>query len=91
MTEDGQKNQSLINNLIRTLQKNNLGRKGIKKRIRDLKKFPYGKNWQRVDKHWYSEIYDYRPELHNDFIKYLKTRTEVKTVLEIGCGMEYIL
>jgi len=86
MTEDGQKNQSLIKNLIRTLQKNNLGRKGIKKRIIDIKKSPYGKNWQKVDEQWYSKIYSHRPELHNNFIEYLKNRTNIKTVLEIGCG-----
>lgn len=86
MTEDRQKNQSLINNLIRILQKNNLGRKGIKKRIGALKKSPYGKNWQRIDEQWYSKIYSHRPELHNDFIRYLKNRTDIKTVLEIGCG-----
>src|SRR3990167_4410408 len=73
-------------NLISTLQKNDFGRRGIKKRIRNLKKSPYGKNWQRVDEQWYSKIYSDRPELHDAFIQYLKNRTDVKTVLEIGCG-----
>ena len=75
-----------ITNLIDKIRKNNLGRKGIKKRIRDLKKVEYGVGWQKVDYDFYNRIYNYRPLIHQDFIKYLESKNNVKTILEIGCG-----
>ena len=75
-----------IKELIDKIRKNNLGRKGIKKRIRDLKKVEYGKGWQKVDFEFYNGIYNTRPLLHQDFIKYLESKDNVYTVLEIGCG-----
>ena len=41
-----------INDLIKFARDKNLGRKGLKKRVRDLKKSDYGKNWQVVDEEW---------------------------------------
>lgn len=76
-----------FNKTIEKVRKKGLGRKGIKKRIKDLKKSPYGKNWQQVDPDFYSRIYNYRPLLHQNFLEYLKNKHDVKSVLEIGCGI----
>jgi len=78
---------SFFNKTIEKIRKKGLGRKGIKKRIKDLKKSPYGKNWQKVDPDFYFRIYNYRPLLHQDFLEYLKDKEDVKSVLEIGCGV----
>lgn len=75
-----------IESLIEKIRKKNLGRKGIKKRIRNVKKSKYGKGWQNVDTNFYNRIYNYRPLLHENFIKYFESKNDVKTVLEIGCG-----
>ena len=45
-----------INDLIKFARDKNLGRKGLKKRVRDLKKSDYGKNWQVVDEDFYDHI-----------------------------------
>ena len=45
----------------------------------------YGKSWTK-DNEWYNTIHDSNPLLHQNFIAYLKEKTDVKTVLEIGCG-----
>ena len=37
-----------ISDVIKIAREKNLGRKGIKKRVKDLKKSSYGKNWQVV-------------------------------------------
>ena len=76
-----------FNKSIEKIRKKGLGRKGIKKRIKDLKKSSYGKNWQKVDPDFYSRIYNYRPLLHQNFLEYLKNKEDVKSVLEIGCGI----
>ena len=81
------KEKSVFKKTIETIRDKQLGRKGIKKRIKDLKKSPYGKNWQKVDPDFYSRIYNYRPLLHQDFLEYLKNKEDVKSVLEIGCGI----
>lgn len=75
-----------IFSLVEKLRQKNLGRKGLKKRIKDLKKTEYGTGWQRVDHSFYDRIYNYRPLLHEDFIKYIQSKTDVKSILEIGCG-----
>lgn len=78
--------ESFFDKTVKTLRKKGLGRKGIKKRITDLKKSPYGKNWQKVEPDFYFRIYKYRPLLHQNFLEYLKKKDDIKTVLEIGCG-----
>ena len=35
---------------------------------------------------WYNQIHEANYLLHEDFIRYLKSKTDVKTVLEVGCG-----
>jgi SAM-dependent methyltransferase len=57
-------------------------------KIKVEKKFgksPYGKVWTK-DSNWYKEIHDLNPLLHEDFIRYLKGKSDIKAVLEIGCG-----
>jgi len=78
-----------INDLIKIARERNLGRKGLKKRIRDLKKSDYGKNWQGVDGNFYDHIgiLQRRPLLHENFLSYFENLNDVKTVLEVGCGM----
>jgi SAM-dependent methyltransferase len=78
--------KTIIANLIDIIQKNNLGRKGVKNRIKNIKKTKYGKDWQNVDSNFYNRIYNYRPLLHKNFIEYLESKNNIKTVLEIGCG-----
>ena len=78
-----------ISDVIKIAREKNLGRKGIKKRVKDLKKSSYGKNWQVVGEEFYSKIgiLEQRPLLHNNFLNYLTSKDDVKTILEIGCGM----
>ena len=80
------KESSVLKKAIEKIRDKQLGRKGIKKRIKDLKKSPYGKNWQKVEPDFYFRIYKYRPLLHQDFLEYLKKKDDIKTVLEVGCG-----
>ena len=57
-------------------------------KIKVEKKFgksSYGKVWTK-DSNWYNEIHNLNPLLHEDFVRYLKEKKDVKTVLEIGCG-----
>ena len=35
---------------------------------------------------WYTQIHEANYLLHEDFIRYLKSKKDVKTVLEVGCG-----
>lgn len=80
------KENSVLKKAVEKIREKQLGRKGIKKRIKDLKKSPYGKNWQKVEPDFYFRIYKYRPLLHQDFLKYLKKKDEIKTIVEVGCG-----
>ncbi|HET6458352.1 MAG TPA: class I SAM-dependent methyltransferase [Nitrosopumilaceae archaeon] len=48
-------------------------------------KSTYGKVWTK-DNQWYNEIHNANPLLHEDFVRYIKEKKDVKTVLEIGCG-----
>ena len=69
-----------INDLIKFARDKNLGRKGLKKKIRDLKKSDYGKNWQVVDENFYDHIgiLQRRPLLHENFLNYLELNLERK-------------
>lgn len=64
--------------------------KKLKKKIRDLKKTEYGAFWQKgkiVNFEWYETLFLRTPIIHEDFIRFLnERRTEIKSVLEIGCG-----
>lgn len=77
---------SLIVRLIKTIQKNNLGRKGLKKRVSNLKKSNYGKAWRKKDSEFYEQLFIARPLLHENFINFLKSKKDIKTILEVGCG-----
>ena len=50
----------------------------------------YGKTWQERDgedqSEWYNIMHDSHKIQHQDFIQYLKTRNNLETVLEVGCG-----
>ena len=60
--------------------------------IRNLKvkfigKSQYGnEQWEKADETWYSEIHNQNTELHKDFQKYLQSKNDIKTILEVGCG-----
>jgi len=60
--------------------------------IRNLKTRVVGKSqygnqqWEKADKKWYSEIHNQNTELHKNFQNYLKSKHDVKTILEVGCG-----
>ncbi len=76
-------------NIIKIIRSNNLGRKGLKKRISDLKKSSYGKGWQKIDQinyEWYETLFNRTPLIHKNFINFLKEKNDINTVLEIGCG-----
>ncbi len=78
-----------IGDFIKFGRENNLDRKGLKKRIRDLKKSNYGDGWQSVNEQFYEHIgiLEQRPLLHKNFLEYLKKINGAETILEIGCGM----
>jgi SAM-dependent methyltransferase len=80
------KNKSILGNFVDAIREKELGRKGIKKKIKNLKKSEYGTNWQNVDNDWYGGLYKTRPTLHSNFVEYFKNKKNIKTVLEVGCG-----
>ena len=52
-----------------------------------LGKSAYGNSeWGKADDNWYTSIHDSNYLLHENFIHYLKQKTDVKTILEVGCG-----
>ena len=53
---------------------------------RKFGKFDYGSAWPEKDDLWYTKIHDANYLLHDNFIEYLKKLTDVKSILEIGCG-----
>ena len=58
-------------------------------RLKILKKIgraKYGKFWIKRSNDWYSEIHDSNYLIHENFKKYLKSKSNIKKVLEIGCG-----
>ncbi|MEM3065366.1 MAG: class I SAM-dependent methyltransferase [Candidatus Nitrosotenuis sp.] len=47
----------------------------------------YGKLWnEQHDNEWYLKIHNSNYLLHDDFKKFLKSKNDIKTVLEVGCG-----
>ena len=50
----------------------------------------YGKTWQKKEGNeqndWYNQMHESHKIQHQDFIQYLKTRKNLETVLEVGCG-----
>jgi len=61
-------------------------RKDFVKKIKGLKKSGYGNTWQQKDNEWYSKLDCSWPKLHRNFIKFLKNKADVSSVLEVGCG-----
>lgn len=62
---------------------------GIKNKIKNsgfLGKSEYGKTWQNRDDEWYSKLFSATPIFHENFIQFLKARSDVRSALEIGCG-----
>lgn len=58
-------------------------------KIKFKKKFAkpnYGKSWPQKNNEWYTEIHDGNYLLHKNFIDYLKSKKDIKEILEIGCG-----
>ena len=56
-------------------------------RVKLKGKSTYGnKEWKKADFEWYSMIHDANRDIHENFTQYLKSKTDIKTVLEIGCG-----
>jgi SAM-dependent methyltransferase len=58
-------------------------------RLKILKKIgraKYGKFWIKRSNDWYSEIHDSNYLIHENFKKYLKSKSNIKKVIEIGCG-----
>ncbi len=53
---------------------------------RKFGKAEYGKCWPEKSPEWYKQIHDENWLIHNDFKNYLKSKCDIKTVLEIGCG-----
>ena len=48
---------------------------------------PYGDIWQGKDaEKWYEDTDSIYPLVHEDFLNYLNSCKNIKTVLEIGCG-----
>lgn len=47
----------------------------------------YGKTWPNQNIDWYKKIHDSNFLIHEHFKKYLKSKNDISTVLEIGCGM----
>ena len=64
-----------------------ISKTGINKlKVEILGKSKYGNaHWQKADQAWYDQMHSKNP-LHKDFKKYLNSKTDVQTILEIGCG-----
>lgn len=50
-------------------------------------KTEYAKLFKEADSKWYQEIYDSNPFIHEDLIKFLRSKKDIASILEIGCGM----
>jgi len=46
----------------------------------------YGDTWQGQDNEFYESMHKHGFKKNEDFVNYMKNKTDVKTVLEIGCG-----
>jgi SAM-dependent methyltransferase len=57
----------------------------LKVKILGKKKYSH-KKWELADDEWYKKIHNSNKLLHDDFVKYLTSKSDIKTVLEIGCG-----
>lgn len=57
-----------------------------KKLKRKYGKAKYGKRWPDQTVEWYKQIYASNFLIHEHFKKYLKSKNDIKTILEIGCG-----
>lgn len=79
-----------IGDFIKFGRENNLGRKGLKKRIRDLKKSNYGDGWQSVNEQFYEHIgiLEQRPLLHKKFFRIFKknkrSRDDIRNWMRYG-------
>ena len=63
--------------------------KTIRRRLKEKinGKSRYGNvEWKNANFEWYSKIHDGNFLLHQDFMRYLKEKRDIKTVLEAGCG-----
>ncbi len=50
-------------------------------------KSTYGnKEWKKANNGWYAAIHDSNYLLHENFIQYFKEKSDIKTILEVGCG-----
>ena len=49
-------------------------------------KAKYGKRWPEKSPEWYKQIHDDNWLIHDDFKKFLKSKNNIKTISEIGCG-----
>ena len=65
----------------------------IKNKIKNTGVFgnsSYGKTWKEKDGNeqidWYDKMHKSHKIQHEDFIQYIKTRKNIETVLEVGCG-----
>lgn len=59
--------------------------RNLKTRI--IGKSTYGnKEWEKADTRWYNDIHNQNTELHNNFVEYVQSKDDIKTILEIGCG-----
>ena len=53
---------------------------------RKFSKPEYGKRWPEQTIEWYKKIHDENYLIHEHFKKYLKSKNDINSVLEIGCG-----
>lgn len=59
--------------------------RNLKTRI--IGKSNYGnKEWEKADSNWYNDIHNQNNDLHNNFIQYFKSKNNLNSILEIGCG-----
>lgn len=70
---------------------NMLGTKKSKEMWREIKwrlfgKTQYGEHWKPENIDWYENIHKSNHLIHEDFKQYLKSKNDIKTILEIGCG-----
>lgn len=49
-------------------------------------KTEYAKFFKEQDANYYQRIFDDKPLTHQDFIRFLKNKTDINAVLEIGCS-----
>ena len=69
-----------------TNNKNSIFHRISTKLKRKYAKPKYGKRWPDQTVEWYKKIYDSNFLIHEYFKNYLKSKNDIKTILEIGCG-----